>query len=140
MVFYFNLQIYSFVLLVLKSTLNNSHQLAQKYYESDSLGKATYCDESRNSRNQSMGSSKGNVKVLFSILNNFKAEDMKMSNYSEDQQETAPLLFVDVNFGPGRAQRISIYPGDRADQLAISFAQEHSKFLKRDLLSNYLFN
>jgi len=28
------------------------------------------------------------------------------------------LLFVDVNLGPGRAERIVVYEGDTAEQLA----------------------
>ena len=38
-----------------------------------------------------------------------------------------PLLFVDVNLGPGRAERIVVYEGDTAEQLAEEFTQKHSK-------------
>ena len=37
-----------------------------------------------------------------------------------------PLLFVDVNLGPGRAERIVVYDGDTADQLAEEFTAKHS--------------
>ena len=37
------------------------------------------------------------------------------------------MLFVDVNFGAGRSQRIVVYDGDTAEDLADRFATEHSK-------------
>ena len=36
-----------------------------------------------------------------------------------------PLLFVDVNLGPGRAERIVVYEGDTAEQLADEFTMRH---------------
>lgn len=38
-----------------------------------------------------------------------------------------PLLFVDVNLGPGRAERIVVYEGDTAEALAQEFTDKHSK-------------
>ena len=38
-----------------------------------------------------------------------------------------PLLFVDVNLGPGKAERIVVYENDTAEQLAEKFAYVHSK-------------
>lgn len=43
----------------------------------------------------------------------------------EDEGEGNPLLFVDVNLGPGRAERIVVYEGDTAEQLAEDFTQKH---------------
>ena len=36
-----------------------------------------------------------------------------------------PLLFVDVNLGANEQQRIIVYEGDTAPELAIKFCQEH---------------
>mmetsp|Transcript_1693 Transcript_1693/g.1537 ORF Transcript_1693/g.1537 Transcript_1693/m.1537 type:complete len:92 (-) Transcript_1693:73-348(-) len=36
------------------------------------------------------------------------------------------MLFVDVNFGAGRSQRIVVYDGDTAEDLADRFATEHN--------------
>ena len=36
-----------------------------------------------------------------------------------------PLLFVDVNLGPGRSERIVVYEGDTAEKLAEEFTQKH---------------
>ncbi len=40
-------------------------------------------------------------------------------------QQRVPLLFVDVNLGQGKAERIVVYEGDRSDELAQRFADEH---------------
>ena len=40
-----------------------------------------------------------------------------------------PLLFVDVNLGPGRSERIVVYEGNTAEQLADEFTQRHGKLL-----------
>jgi hypothetical protein len=44
-----------------------------------------------------------------------------------DENERVPLLFVDVNLGAGRAERIVVYEGDKSDELAARFAEEHRK-------------
>ena len=45
--------------------------------------------------------------------------------------EKALLLFVDVNLGQGRAERIIVYEGDTSEHLANQFAKEHStSFIK----------
>jgi len=43
----------------------------------------------------------------------------------ENEGEGNPLLFVDVNLGPGRAERIVVYDGDTADELADEFTKKH---------------
>jgi len=43
----------------------------------------------------------------------------------ENEGEGNPLLFVDVNLGPGRAERIVVYEGDTADELADEFTKKH---------------
>jgi hypothetical protein len=37
-----------------------------------------------------------------------------------------PLLYVDVNLGPGKSERIIVYDGDTADRLAEGFARRHN--------------
>ncbi|CAI2384615.1 unnamed protein product [Moneuplotes crassus] len=39
--------------------------------------------------------------------------------------EDNPLLFVDVNLGPDKAERIVVFEGDTADDLAYRFSQRH---------------
>lgn len=43
----------------------------------------------------------------------------------EGEEGPNPLLFVDVNLGPGRAERIVVYEGDTAEQLAEEFTTKH---------------
>lgn len=40
-----------------------------------------------------------------------------------------PLLFVEVNLGREKTERIVIYEGDTSDELADKFIQEQSKNL-----------
>jgi hypothetical protein len=42
------------------------------------------------------------------------------------KREESPLLFVDVNLGPERTERIIVYDGDTAHQLAERFSKEHN--------------
>ena len=43
----------------------------------------------------------------------------------DNEGEGNPLLFVDVNLGPGRAERIVVYEGDTAEELADEFTKKH---------------
>ena len=45
----------------------------------------------------------------------------------EGEGDNQPLLFVDVNLGVGKQERIVVCDGDRADELAERFANMHSK-------------
>lgn len=47
----------------------------------------------------------------------------------EGEEAGNPLLFVDVNLGPGRAERIVVYEGDTAEDLADEFTRRHGKYL-----------
>ena len=40
--------------------------------------------------------------------------------------EKVPLLFVDVNLGPGKTERIIVFEGDHSSDLANKFAEQHS--------------
>jgi len=48
--------------------------------------------------------------------------------HHHDEEERTPLLFVDVNLGQGRAERIIVREGDQSLQLAQQFCIEHSNF------------
>ena len=41
------------------------------------------------------------------------------------KKQKQPLLYVDVNLGPGKSERIIVYDGDTADSLAEKFAISH---------------
>ena len=43
----------------------------------------------------------------------------------ESEEEDNPLLFVDVNLGPDKAERIVVYDGDTAESLADAFTEKH---------------
>ena len=45
----------------------------------------------------------------------------------EEEIDQPPLLFIDVNLGEGRKPRITLYNGDKPEQVAAKFAREHSK-------------
>ena len=36
-----------------------------------------------------------------------------------------PLIYVDVNIAPGMSERISVFLGDTARDLALTFAKKH---------------
>lgn len=42
------------------------------------------------------------------------------------EDDRVPLLFVDVNIEDGKTARIIVYEGERSEDLANKFAQEHS--------------
>lgn len=72
-------------------------------------------------------------------------ETSSFKNFSEDEsipvkkkvqvledseaEERMPLIFVDVNLGPARQERIIIYEGDEAHELASHFCCKHGKYL-----------
>ncbi len=57
--------------------------------------------------------------------------DPNQQNDEEDDEDddfddsNPPLLFVDVNLGGNAQQRIIVYEGDTAPELALRFCQEH---------------
>lgn len=42
----------------------------------------------------------------------------------------APLLYVDVNLGENKAERIIVYEGNRAEDLSKEFAIKHCKYFE----------
>ena len=57
-----------------------------------------------------------------------KLTEWSIENLDEDAEngERAPLLFVDVNLGVNRSERIVVYEGDSSEELADKFSQLHS--------------
>jgi hypothetical protein len=51
--------------------------------------------------------------------------DPDHSVISKAPSNKQPLLYVDVNLGPGKSERIVVYEGDTADHLAEKFALSH---------------
>ena len=70
--------------------------------------------------------------------NNNRTEDSQREEDNEneheqehehfEENERVPLLFVDVNLGHGRTERIIVYEGDRPDELAQRFSEEHGNY------------
>lgn len=52
-------------------------------------------------------------------------QDQEDQEYSPQNQQQ-PLLFVDINLGGDEQERIVVYEGDTAVQLALNFCQEHN--------------
>lgn len=53
-------------------------------------------------------------------------QDVEYIENELDDGEDTPLLFVDVNLGPDKAERIVVFEGDTADDLAFRFSQRHN--------------
>lgn len=48
-----------------------------------------------------------------------------MDSLESPMKNKQPLLYVDVNLGPGKSERIVVYDGDTADALAEKFSASH---------------
>jgi hypothetical protein len=46
---------------------------------------------------------------------------------SNKKATETPLLYIDINLGEDRSERIVVYEGDSARQLASKFCEEHGK-------------
>lgn len=57
---------------------------------------------------------------------NEELRDSPMAKNSTKSKEQTPLLFVDVNLGGDVAERIVVYDGDTANDLAKRFCDEHN--------------
>ncbi|CAK77389.1 unnamed protein product, partial (macronuclear) [Paramecium tetraurelia] len=53
-------------------------------------------------------------------------DEQSVGRSGSQQDERIPLLFVDVNLGPNKTERIVVYEGDQSCDLAARFAQEHN--------------
>lgn len=47
-------------------------------------------------------------------------------NVSPGSDEESPLLFVDINLGPDKIERIVVYEGEGAEELAAKFSELHN--------------
>ena len=61
------------------------------------------------------------------IINPIKIGIEGEQQEAEHGDERVPLLFVDVNLGQGRTERIVVFEGDKSDDLAKKFADDHGK-------------
>lgn len=60
-------------------------------------------------------------------MSRLQALKIGIGNTSFSQsKESLPILYVDVNLGAGKTERISVYTGDTAADLAVKFSREHS--------------
>ena len=77
----------------------------------------------------------GSQELLFQ--NSMSSQD---AGTDDETGEDNPLLFVDVNLGPDKAERIVVFEGDTADDLADRFAQRHdlNDIMKGNLIFYYL--
>lgn len=56
---------------------------------------------------------------------------------NEESPEDRPLLFVDINLGEDQIERIVVYDGDTAAQLAKDFSRKHGKNIQALPLINF---
>ena len=49
----------------------------------------------------------------------------KNADLDLNQSDIKPLLFVDIDIGDGKKDRISIFNGNKADELAKNFCKKH---------------
>ena len=62
-------------------------------------------------------------------------QDYNYDQEPEDgENERVPLLFVDVNLGQGKNERIVVYEGDKSEVLAVKFAEEHGSLLTHSII------
>ena len=60
------------------------------------------------------------------MLNNMSPEEHVEYIDNDPDADDNPLLFVDVNLGPDKAERIVVFEGDTAEDLATRFSQRHN--------------
>lgn len=51
--------------------------------------------------------------------------DTHCDKFSKREYLSIPILYIDVNLEEGRKERIVIYEGDRAEELAEEFGKKH---------------
>ncbi|CAD8112021.1 unnamed protein product [Paramecium sonneborni] len=86
---------------------------------------------SQSSRQKSIQSQESQQMNTFQSQN-FQMDESQPKEEQSDirsgsqQDERIPLLFVDVNLGPSKTERIVVYEGDQSCDLAARFANEHN--------------
>ena len=62
----------------------------------------------------------------FDLVEDRLSSDAESEVEDEDDNELQPLLFVDINLGGDEQERIVVFEGDTAPQLAKNFCIEHN--------------
>ena len=77
-----------------------------------------------------------NSKNEFQINNQIINPKPNVFKFNDQENKESPLLFVDVNLGPERTERIIVYEGDTAIDLAEKFSKEYnlSPIMKQKLI------
>ncbi|CAD8122345.1 unnamed protein product [Paramecium sonneborni] len=116
-----------------KGTQNqqNSVQQIQQKKESRNDLQNQIKQTSQSSRQKSMQSQESQQMNTFQSQNFHMDESQPKEEQSDvrsgsQQDERIPLLFVDVNLGPNKTERIVVYEGDQSCDLAARFAHEHN--------------
>ncbi|CAK57383.1 unnamed protein product (macronuclear) [Paramecium tetraurelia] len=116
-----------------KSTQNQQQQVQANSQKKDSRSESQnqIKQASQLSRQKSMQSEDSQQTNTFQSQNfhmdeSQPKEEQSIVRAGSQQDERIPLLFVDVNLGPSKTERIVVYDGDQSCDLAARFAQEHN--------------
>ena len=108
----------------------------------NSRSKEDLTEEKENPKEKDEGANYNNF--VDSEIKPSSSKDQDSSSIEEEDLEDDddnPLLYVDVNLGPGKAERIIVYEDDTAEGLADKFALKHklNELMRKklvDLLQN----
>ncbi|CAD8121688.1 unnamed protein product [Paramecium sonneborni] len=106
-------------------------QISQQIKESRSQSQNQLKQTTQSSRQKSLQSQESQQLNTFQSQNfhideSQPKEEQSIVRSGSQQDERIPLLFVDVNLGPNKTERIVVYEGDQSMDLAARFAQEHN--------------
>lgn len=82
-----------------------------------------YFDTQTTQRDQDCGAARDAGEDDESVPQQRDTAPIPISSYSETQRQ--PLLFVDVNLGPSKSERIIVRDGDTSEGLANQFCLQH---------------
>ena len=105
------------------------HDEEDNYYENENQNESYKAKNDQLNNSQKNNGNLGKSNVHNEGENNEEHEQEHENEQEQEQIDTAPLLFVDVNLGQGKSERITIHEGDRAEDLAKRFCDEHSKVI-----------
>ncbi|CAD8209441.1 unnamed protein product [Paramecium pentaurelia] len=116
-----------------KGTQNQQQQVQSIQQKKDSRSESQnqIKQTSQSSRQKSMQSQDSQQMNTFQSQNfhmdeSQPKEEQSIVRTGSQQDERIPLLFVDVNLGPSKTERIVVYEGDQSSDLAARFAHEHN--------------
>ncbi|CAD8185245.1 unnamed protein product [Paramecium octaurelia] len=116
-----------------KGTQNQQQQVQANSQKKDSRSESQnqIKQASQSSRQKSMQSQDSQQMNTFQSQNfhmdeSQPKEEQSIVRTGSQQDERIPLLFVDVNLGPSKTERIVVYDGDQSCDLAARFAHEHN--------------